>query len=193
LATAALLFWKGQPEYWLQFPNAGAVQGFQIEGFNFSKSLADRANSGFYTRRELEFFTLDDTCLIGGVDYFLKSQVEGLRRRFEKGSAGSFPWKFPALLVPPIPGRAPILFPDEDPRTGTEIRDLLADLGTYIGQGQMLPYPQKFQIGERVKTERDEPGIILNVNDGEVKGLYLVRLDNGKEEIFFDYALTKTG
>jgi hypothetical protein len=191
LATAALVFWKAQPDYWLKFPNDEAVPDFQVDAFNFCKDLAGRANSGFYTRRELEFVSLDDTCLIGGVDYFLASQAASLQRRFQEERAGSFPWEFPASLMPPVRGRAPIVSPEENPKTGTGIRNLLADLGTYIGTEPMPSYPQKFQIGGRVKNEAQECGTILNVNDGEIKALYLVLLDNGKEEVFFDYALTK--
>jgi hypothetical protein len=191
LATAALVFWKAGPDHWCQFPNANAVPDFQVDNFNFCKSLVDRANSGFYIRRELAFGGYDSSCTIGGIDYSLKAEAESLRHRFQEGEAGAFPWAFPISLMPPIPGRAPIVSPEDNPLSGTEIRNLLADLGTYIGEGPELSQPQKFQIGDRVKNEEGGSGTILNVNDSDYKYLYLVRLDNGKEAVFHDLTLMK--
>jgi hypothetical protein len=198
LATAALLFWKGAPDYWLQFPNVEAVCDFQVHGFNFCKNLAGRANSGFYTRRELEFFTRDETCLIGGVDYFLKSEAENLQRCFQKESTGPFPWEFPTSLMPPIPGRPAIVSQEENPKTGTEIQGLLAELGTYISESPVLSKPQQFQIGEHV-TKISYPvnniyqgvGTILKVNDSDYKFLYLVQLDNGVEVVLTENRMEK--
>jgi Domain of unknown function (DUF4274) len=197
LATAALLFWKGAPEYWLKFSNSDAVPRHHLDDFNFAKNLADRANSGLYARQELAFAG-DARNMIGGVDYFLKFHVEELRRCFQEEIAGSFPWEFPTLLTPPIPGRAPIVSPEENPKTGTELQNLLADLGTKIGGDQVESRPQKYQIGERVTkiwypVNNIYPGFgtILNVNDSNYKFLYLVQLDNGMDVVLTDNRMEK--
>ncbi len=184
LATAALLFWMGEPDGWLKYPNVDAVPRIHLDNFNLIRKLAEGANSGFYTRREL-VFAGDSNNMIGGVDYFLKFQAERLERCFREGVAGSFPWEFPTLLVPPIPGRVPNVSPEEHPNTGKRIQELLAGLGTKVAQDPVRSKPQKFQIGERVNSYQGL-GTILNVNDSDFKFLYLVRLDNGTEMVWIE-------
>jgi hypothetical protein len=175
VATAALLFWKAYPEKWLKYSDADAIPDYHLHNFNFVNKLAERANSGFYTRRELAFAGKPSN-MMGGVDYTLKFQAKDLQRCFEQGPAKPFSWNFPTLLMPPIPGRAANVLPEENPKTGAEIQELLAELWTNIGDYPELSKPQKFQIGERVTNiwypvNNIYPGFgtILNVNDSDYK------------------------
>lgn len=197
LATAALLFWTGDPEQWLKYQTKDTIPDFAIEYFNISALIVNRAKSGLYNRQELAF--AGDPCnMIGGVDYHLKFSVEKAQRRFKEKCSGSFPWELPIVLTPPIPGRAPLMSSEEDPEQGAEIQALLAALGTYVSTEPTPPRPQKFQIGERVTNIwyqankiYNGTGTILNVNDGVSKVLYLVLLDNGTEVVLTDNLMEK--
>ncbi len=153
LATAALLFWKGEPDDWLKYPSVSVVPPIHLENFNFIKRLADRANSGLYKRREIAFAGEAEN-LIEGVDQFLKLRAERMVHLFQQGTNGAFPWELPKLLIPPIPGRAPRVSSEEDPKQSVELQKLLFDLGTIIDKKQLPPRRRKVHPSEQAKLKR---------------------------------------
>ncbi len=59
-ATALMVFWKGQPEYYLPFADRGDVPGCNLEGLDLIEDVRGRWTGGFYTRSELAFDLADD-------------------------------------------------------------------------------------------------------------------------------------
>lgn len=54
-ATALALFWKSQPEYYLEFPGRAAVPEANGEGYDLLVLIRGRWQAGAYTRAELAF------------------------------------------------------------------------------------------------------------------------------------------
>jgi hypothetical protein len=57
-ATAAMMFWRCSPDYYLQYPNREAVAAqasYNVQGFDFASELVSRWNGGFYTRDSLAY------------------------------------------------------------------------------------------------------------------------------------------
>ena len=54
-ATALLLFWKSEPEYYLEFADRAAVPEVNRAGYDLIVLIRERWEAGAYTRAELAF------------------------------------------------------------------------------------------------------------------------------------------
>lgn len=91
-ATAALLFWKSQPDYYLDFADRSEIPPFNLEGYDLIQTIRERWTQGLYTRAEL--------ALDLGEDY-APIDTAALQRR----AGPRFAELFPPDLHGPFPGR----------------------------------------------------------------------------------------
>jgi Domain of unknown function (DUF4274) len=91
-ATALALFWKSQPDYFLEFPQRAAVPAVNRDGYDLVALIRERWQAGMYRRAELAFDRESDA---GPVDF------AALERRF-----GARVEQFmPVSMRGPLPGR----------------------------------------------------------------------------------------
>lgn len=65
-ATALAIFWKLQPDYYVEFVDRAAVPEVNREGYDLIALIRERWSKGLYSRAELAF---DPAAEVGPVDY----------------------------------------------------------------------------------------------------------------------------
>ena len=119
-ATAAMMFWKSSPDYYLQFPNReAAVTHAPVDGFDFTKQLLERWTSGFYHRSRIAFAPLPHL-------------VEIYRRTEAQYAANGLPWRIDDELTAVRPGADILSAREYRSRYSDELARLLEALGTSI-------------------------------------------------------------
>lgn len=121
-ATAAMMFWKSDPIYYLQFANREAITGHaavNLDGFDFTKKLLERWTRGFYNRSSIAFAPLPHL-------------VELYRRTEAQYAANGLPWRIDDELTAVRQGADILSDREYRRRYSDELARLLEALGTYI-------------------------------------------------------------
>jgi hypothetical protein len=129
-ATAAMMFWRCSPDYYLGFPNRDAVAAdpnarFNLDNFDFAMKLVDRWNSGYYSRGTIAFVPEPPNAYVQYQQVAAKYVAQGL------------PWDVEPDIGQPRQGEDVLSEAVYSRRYSSELAGLLYALGTDI------PHPNR--------------------------------------------------